>query len=157
MKTKILAFLQNPWFPPGTKKEHIDRYTTDQEFHQRLLSRTMSGQRLLNAFGAGMFARIWWDNVSPEAAEEASGKTEIDMRHVEKVIDEQSPDLILCFGKPAQEAVDKAAGAITRKILYCHHPNARYKTQDDLNKFAQEVWDYCLLHDRNDEFTKEDK
>lgn len=157
MKTKIVAFLQNPWFPPGTKKEHIDRYNTDQAFHQRLLRNTMSGQRLMQAFGEHMFKRIWWDNVSPEAADEAKGITPADMAHIERVIDEQGPDLVLCFGKSAKEAIDRSAGSITRKIMYCHHPNARYKTQDELNAFAHEVWDYCLVHDRNDEFTKEDK
>ncbi len=64
----VVAFLQNPWFPPGTRKGVVDRYTLDQDFHKRLLANTMSGRRLLQAFGQEDFKKIWWDNVSPEPA-----------------------------------------------------------------------------------------
>lgn len=136
---KIVAFMQNPWFPPGTQRAHVDRYRTDQEFHQRLLSRTMSGGRLLQAFGPDTFSKIWWDNVAPEAAEEAAGQTEIDYDHVERVIHTQKPDLIISFGALAERALDNSIGAIEIPYMCCHHPNARGKTVSDLAQFAIDV------------------
>jgi hypothetical protein len=136
---KILAFMQNPWFPPSTRREYVDRYRTDQEFHKYLLARTMSGQRLLQAFGPEMFDSIHWDNVAPEAAEEASGKTDIDHEHVERVILHVMPDLIISFGKLAEEALDGSIYAIKIPYMCCHHPNARGYTMADLAQFAVDV------------------
>jgi uracil-DNA glycosylase len=136
---KILVFLQNPWFPPGTAKQHIDRYTTDQEFHRRLLAGTMTGQRLRQAFGETMFRDIWWDNVAPAAAEVSTGVTEIDEEHVERVIKQVKPDLIISFGKLAEDALDGSIAAEPIPYMCCHHPNARHKTTQDLCEFAVEV------------------
>jgi hypothetical protein len=157
MKVTIMAFMQNPWFPYGTEKGIIDRYRTNQEFHRRLLSESMSGQRLLMAFGREWFERIWWDNVAPEAADEPRKKTPVDMKHVEAMIQIVKPDLILTFGKMAQEALDTSAGAISKKLMYCHHPNARFRTQSELDQFAQEVFDWVNLMERRDEFTRDDE
>jgi hypothetical protein len=137
----ITAFLQNPWFRPGTPKELIFRYNTDQVFHRHLLARCMTGSRLNQAFGT-LYESIHWDNVAPHAATEAAGKTDIDMIHVEKVLKATSPDLILTFGNHAKEAL---AGSIQRgdtPMLHCHHPNARGKTVNDLCQFGVEVLQY---------------
>lgn len=136
---KILALMQNPWFPPGTNKEHIDRYRTDQEFHRWLLARTMSGARLLQAFGPAMFAQIHWDNVAPEAAVEAAGVTDKDPDYVERLIHELRPDLIISFGRLAEEVLDGSILAVNIPYMCCHHPNARGQTQQDLADFAVEV------------------
>ena len=140
---KITAFMQNPWFSPGTRPEIIDRYKTDQEFHRRLLAQTMSGGRLLNAFGPEMFNRIHWDNVAPNAAVEAAGETDLDMNHVESVIEKTAPNLIITFGKLAEEAMEKSILAVTIDYMVCHHPNARGKTAGDLGQFAVEVEAWC--------------
>jgi hypothetical protein len=140
---KILAFMQNPWFTPGTSKEIIDKYRTDQEFHRRLLARCMSGNRLLTAFGSTMFNRIWWDNVAPTAAIEAAGITDVDPIHVETVITDQKPDLILTFGKLAEQVLDGSIVAHDIDYLCCHHPNARGKSMIDLAQFAVEVEEWC--------------
>lgn len=133
---KIVAFMQNPWFPEGTQKHHLDRYTTDQEFHRRVLANTVSGRRLLESFGHPFFDRIWWDNVCPKATHRPDGQGTVDMMHVERVISEQDPDLILTFGTLASEALQRSAGAIRRKVMHCHHPNARHRTQREMSDFA---------------------
>lgn len=156
MKVKIVAFLQNPWFPAGTKPDHISLYRTDQEFHQKLLRQTMTGNRLVMSFGDELFKRIWWDNAAPSAVDHPRKRSPINMIHVESVINTQSPDLIIAFGELAKEAIDLSVEAMRKKVMYCHHPNARFKTQSDLDAFAQEVMDYVSLHDRYDEFTKHD-
>jgi len=136
---KILAFMQNPWFAPGTPREKIDKYRTNQEFHQRTLLETMSGQRLVNAFGPLVFAAIHWDNVAPGASEEASGVTEVDQEHISRVITEVQPVLILTFGNLAEEALKSSIHADRIDLMACHPPNARHKTQADLGEFAIRV------------------
>lgn len=157
MKTKIVAFMQNPWFPAGTPKEKIHAYKTIQTYHQDVLKETMSGNRLIQAFGEEMFRRIWWDNVAPEAADEPKKKTPVDMKHVEAIIAVQKPDLILTFGDVAEKALKASVTTVNIHMMHCHHPNARYKMQSDLDQFAWQVWDFVNLHDRKDEFTKDDK
>lgn len=156
MKISIVGFMQNPWFPDGTPQEHIRMYRYNQEFHKKILVNSMSGQRLKQAFGDEMFERIWWDNVAPEAATEAKGKTDVDMQHVEAIIKIRDPQLILTFGKMATDAIKQSIGAIRRKVMECHHPNARYKTQSELDAFAVQVHQWILVQERNDEFTAED-
>lgn len=141
----IVAFMQNPWFPPGTKKEVVDRYLSDQDFHRRLLARTMSGRRLLDAFGPDMFGRIHWDNVAPTAAEEANGKTDVDAEHIERVLNRVKPDLIICFGKLAEWAITNSFEGDGKKYLLCHHPNARGKTSADMAEFVIRVAEWCDL------------
>lgn len=136
---KILAFMQNPWFPPGTTKEIVDRYRTDQQFHQKLLRRTMSGNRLLQAFGPKMFEEIHWDNVAPNHVPEPHLKSDIEMMHVERIIKQVNPDLILTFGNLAREAVEGSLLRANRPMMHCHHPNARHKTMNDLAQFAMSV------------------
>jgi hypothetical protein len=133
----ITAFLQNPWFPPGTRRETIDKYTTDAEFHRRVLARSMSGQRLVMAFGRDFYDRIHWDNVAPTAAEQSAGITDVDHEHVERVISETDPHLIITFGKIAEEALK---GRLRAEIPHyaCFHPNARGRTSAELSQFA--IW-----------------
>ena len=156
MKVNIVAFMQNPWFPPGTDKELIYQYKTQQEVHRKLLKETMSGYRLHQAFGE-LFDRIHWDNVAPEAVDHPKKRSPVEIAHVEKVIKTVKPNLILTFGEVAKEAIADSIAAIQIKTMACHHPNARYRFQADLDYFAQQVWDYVLLMERKDEFTAADK
>lgn len=139
----ILAFMQNAWFPAGTSKEAIDKYKTDQEFHRRLLARTMSGGRLLSAFGPDMYNRIWWDNVSQAHTEEADGVAPIDMEHVERCIMTVKPDVIIGFGRLAEMALDSSLFAMDIDYFICHHPNARHRTAADLSDFAILIQQWC--------------
>lgn len=139
----IIAFMQNPWFEPGTPRDHVHKYRTDQEFHQKILAETMSGRRLRDAFGPTMFKSMWWDNVAPEAAEEASGVTPVDQDHVNEVITKVKPDLVVTFGNIATEAVRKTLSGENLPVLECHHPNARHRTAADLCEFAIRVSEWC--------------
>lgn len=154
MKLSIVAFLQNPWFPPGTDKELIYAYKTKQEVHRKLLKETMTGYRLHQAFGS-LYDEIHWDNVAPEAVDHPKKTSPVDMQHVEGIISVLRPNLILTFGEVARQAIESSIAAIKTKTMACHHPNARYRFQADLDYFAQQVWDYKLLMERKDEFTKD--
>ena len=135
MKT-ILAFLQSPSekiFPEGTSPRIINMYKDDQEYHRKMLRQSMTGNRLYQSFG-GTFNDIIWDNVAPI--------DEVDMRHVEMSIVKHKPYLILTFGTQAEEALDGAIGAMNIKRMCCHHPNARGRTQSDLDYFATKVIEF---------------
>lgn len=129
---KILAFLQSPSDAvfPDAAPHVLDKYRDDQEYHRRMLRQSMTGNRLFQAFGE-MYDQIYWDNVAPVK--------DVDQAHIDNVIVAVEPDVILTFGNIAKEAIDNSIGAIRIKVLHCHHPNARYKTQDDLNQFAVSV------------------
>jgi hypothetical protein len=137
----IVAFLQNPWFKPGTSDRVIHTYRDDQRYHRKVLSMCMTGRRLMEAFG-DLYEQIHWDNTNWRPAYMANGKTDPDYGWMRTVIANQKPKLILCFGNQAKEAyIELGCCYLECEIPYltCHHPNARFRTQQDLNHFALTV------------------
>jgi hypothetical protein len=124
---KIVAFLESPSGAVLTTKE-FERYQHDQVWHRQMLRQSMSGNRLYQAFG-DLYEKIWWDNVAPKG-------NFPDGKHIDDVIREQKPDLILTFGGIARDALDDSIGAINIERMDCHHPNARHRSQADLDHFA---------------------
>lgn len=156
MKTKIVAFMDNPPFPLGTPKEKIHAFKTIQTYRQEVLKSTGVGYRLKQAFG-DLFERIWWDAVAPEIVDDRRKKSPVDIKHVEAIVAIQKPDLILVFGDNCKEALDKSVVVIGKTVMYCCNPNARNIQQSELDMFSWEVFDFVHLHDRNDEFTANDR
>lgn len=137
----ILAFLQNAWHPPGTLSRIISRYAADPRFRRRLLRSGMSGRRLAVAFGDELFSQIIWDNASLETTDHASGLKKHSLCHMIASIQAHSPELVLAFGREAQMGMEEIRfmKRYQGALLFCHHPNARHRTQEDLNKFADLV------------------
>lgn len=137
---KIVAFMQNPWFPPGTSRKTIEAYRDDQAYHRKVLARCMSGKRLMHAF-QDLYWEIYWDNANPEPADSSQGVMEPDISHILRVIETHEPDLILTFGRLPTLGVKDVMDAndIRIPLMACHHPNARGMTQYDLNQFAAKV------------------
>ena len=138
MSIKIVAFLQNPWFKLGTEERIIHLYRDDQEFHRRILASCMTGQRLMTAFG-DLYDTIWWDNTNWRPSWHSAGKVFPDFDHIKKVLEEVKPNIILHFGNQARDAVDAVTMGLAYQKLYCHHPNARHQTVQDLCDFAATV------------------
>lgn len=143
MKTRpryqIAAFLQNPWFKPGTRGDDIDLYTHWQPFHRRVLAMSMSGRRLMNALGPDLYRLIWWDNANPRPAFNSAGSHPPDMDHIRRVVKNLKPDLIICVGKTAYNAIAGQTEFIRHDVIEIHHPNARGKTMEDLRKLKIDV------------------
>lgn len=144
----IVAFLQNPWFKPGTAQHHIEMYRDNQDFHRWVLLCCMTGQRLERAFGK-LYREIHWDNTNWRPAYESKGRVDPDYEHMEYVIVNKRPQLILSFGNQARDAVRHMGGRRDLPheywqvpYLHCHHPNARHKFQADLDNFAMKVFHY---------------
>lgn len=132
---KIVAFLQGP---SEAVSFDVERYVNDQEYHQVVLLNSMSGRRLSLAF-ADLFPKIWWDNVIPRISDK------IDKEHIARVVLAQRPKLIITFGGIAKLGVSNFLSDYENRtsnridMMHCHHPNARFKTQRDLNDFAERV------------------
>lgn len=151
----VVAFLQNCWFRPGTPDAIIRSYLTDQSYRRKVLAKTMTGHRLLTAFGEDAYRRIWWDNASEFVADHPSGRGDGDPAHVISVLQRTKPIAIMCFGRIAAETVERAQdalkviaepdGTLEQRCLgfmpahYFPHPNARGLTQFQLSEFARQI------------------
>jgi hypothetical protein len=146
---QIVAFLQNPWFKPGISQRHIEMYTNDQDFHRRVLAQSMSGKRLMQAFGE-WYDRVWWDNANPVPVFQASGRQDANIYHMMGVITRVSPKIVMTVGEQAyagMQIIEKMEHEVRLPYyirFHCHHPNARGRTQSDLDKIAKTVIDYAI-------------
>lgn len=136
----IVAFLQNPWFKPGIDERVIEQYRDDQRFHRKVLSQCMTGKRLMRAFKE-LYDEIWWDNTNWRPGNTPSVAVVPDFDHMLTTLRLKNPELVLCIGRQAYHAVMTVNEMVTRPypILVGHHPNARHKTQADLDEFARKV------------------
>lgn len=117
----IVGFLQNAWFRPGTKQVIIDRFWSDHKFRRALIARSASGKRLTRTFDK-LFAEIYWQDATREIGYKSSAKLPADDCHIQQVLNEQCPSLVLAFG-------ELAGAALTRiwpgPLICLPHPAAR--------------------------------
>lgn len=137
---RVVAFLQNCWFEPGTPQHIIYKYLQDPTYRRKVLALTMSGKRLTRAFGS-YYDEIHWDNASINVGTAAHMKFDADTEHMMGVIGEHSPVCIIAFGRVAFGGLQQIATRYGAKANwhYCPHPNARGPTQNDFNNFASEI------------------
>lgn len=133
--------------------KHIEMYRDNQDFHRRVLAMCMTGQRLQKAFG-DLYDRIHWDNTNWRPAWYASGREKPDYDHMTKVLHTVPRfELVLLFGNQAISAYYETVLSMPNGdqkwaqkmlVMSCHHPNARHRTQQDLNNFATKVMEHVL-------------
>ena len=137
--SKVVAFLQNPYFKNGVGPEIVERYRVDQDFHRQVLRESMTGGLLWGAFGP-MFYDIYWDNVSPVASFIRTGTApEPDLNHVREVIERLRPLVVIAFGAPARQALQKAYEFPWFTLLIFPHPTSFGMNATKLIDFAQLV------------------
>jgi len=142
---KVVAFLQNQWWhdPEGVRRE-IEKH--GEKYRRRLLvyglSQCRSGKVLektiASVIGAPDFKDIYWENVSRQFGGRSAAKFPADLTHIGQVILDQRPDVILCFGKVASEAVPDLALCEDLHVLIADHPAAR-RGHDSLHKMAKDL------------------
>lgn len=144
--------MQNPWFKPGTAQSHIDMYTHDQDFHRRVLGMSMSGRRLMQAFGE-YYDKIWWDNANPLPVDKPDGRQKPNVHHMISVICRKEPMLVVTIGGQAYEGMQQI-DVMEHELrmphyirMHIHHPNARGRTQAELTAFATKVIAYIQEYD----------
>lgn len=136
---KVVAFLQNAWFPPDTRLEIICKYISDDRFRRRVLAKGYSGKRIIKIFGEKLFNTIIWNNVSLEVGAKSDHCGKPDLEHVESVVKIHRPQLILAFGKVAENTLrflykqDRIKNVV---ILSTKHPNARHFPDSELQRFC---------------------
>lgn len=125
---KILAFLQNPWFKPGTSERHIKMYAENDSFHRKVLAGSATGRALRKAFGDELYEKIIWDNASPQHGDTPDSKFPPDTRYMVYKYTQAQPDVVLLFGRQAQDGWDRLVniyGSLTRSIVFrAPHPMA---------------------------------
>lgn len=154
----ILAFLQNLWHKePERVKEIYARYPSQRNdlIARFLFMGCLTGRRLMDALKPDLTSRIIWEETSREIGNYASSKFEPDLTHIENAIRKFQPDIILCFGKVAQDSISAVSKIIEFhepmssqfKIYNCIHPAARGNAVRDLKQLAErlkkELKDIC--------------
>lgn len=141
---KIVAFLQNQWFndPEGVRtmlnrQRDCVGYTQEQMrarvrrrlIHYALFAGCLTGRRLKKAFG-DMTNDIVWEEGSSEIGGKASAFFPPDVSHISAVIEEEKPDIILCFGASNRPVIEKLCPWPNSpiRVIYMPHPAARHAT-----------------------------
>lgn len=151
---KILAFLQNQWFPASKHKiikyaysKHGDTPEDRADLNARyLFFGCLTGKRLRAAFG-DLCDDIIWENASPEIGSESCAKFPPDPQHIAKVILHFRPQVVLTFGSVASQGVLASLKMICPnsepvrfKVIGCPHPAARHATAlNELRTVAEEI------------------
>lgn len=134
----IVAFLQNQWFKNPERiraiyaKHPAKRAYLNKSF---LFMGCMSGRRLKKAFGE-LCDIIVWEEVSTEIGDRSSSVFPHDIKHMNAVIAEHRPEIILAFGQVAQRAM-KDVKFTDGTVIMLPHPAARGRgVQEQLDSAA---------------------
>jgi len=130
---RIVAFLQNTWVrdPENLKRIYAEvaaRGNVDVAKHRNcmitymLFAGCLSGRRLKAAFGEELCYEIYWEEASTEITGTPSAKVTADPEHIRRVLESQQPDVVLCFGRIACNAVEPLWNGV---LLRAPHPAAR--------------------------------
>lgn len=120
-----IAFLQNLWVRDperilATLRKRDEEYRR-QLIKQLLFAGGLTGKRLKIAFGP-LIDQIIWEEASREIGGDSATICPPDPIHIQQVIEQLEPTVILAFGKVAQAAVLPLwAGP----LIYAPHPAAR--------------------------------
>lgn len=125
----VVAFMQNMWVKdPARIRAMLERAPWNQrdDLRLRLIRRALfagciTGRRLKAAFG-DLTDKIVWEEASPEIADNPKTICPPVPRHIEDVLEHHNPDIVITFGKPAGDAVEKIW---TCTLIRCCHPAAR--------------------------------
>lgn len=134
----IVAFLQNPWFPAHTHPTLVAKYRDRQDFHKRILGASMTGKRLIAAFG-DMYDKIHWDNANWRHTSVANGKMPADPEHIARTLIMHQPEVVLAFGAVAREALEPLVCTYNFILLACPHPSAFGNTSGNLTILAKKI------------------
>lgn len=137
LRPKVLGLLQNEWvYDPPRLKKAMEFSNNPEAFRRRMISYALfagckTGRVLVSAFGDTWRQRITWENASKEIGDVASSAFPADVPHIVARIQEELPDVVIAFGKVAQEGM---AEAIHRNlvenvlVIRAPHPCARHST-----------------------------
>ncbi|HTH49541.1 MAG TPA: hypothetical protein VMB21_18650 [Candidatus Limnocylindria bacterium] len=123
----VLAVMQNMWVKdPVRVRSQIEKH--GPEYRRRLIAMALfmgcvSGRRLQKAFGEELCSRIVWDESTRQIEGDAKTIPPSDPEHVQALLAELKPAVVLTFGKVAYERV---AAFWKGKVIALPHPAARH-------------------------------
>lgn len=129
----------------GTQERHVRMYRECQEFHRRVLAMSATGRALRRALGEELFARIHWDNANPLHGDTRDARLPPDIAHMMNTIRAQDPDVVLLFGRQAQDGFEMMLHHPTMKyfigftVLRAPHPMARGSAIEHLRDIARDL------------------
>jgi len=135
---KVLAFLQNQWFkdPEAAQRMFDRRPDLRNEYIKRFLFMgCLTGRRLEAVLGDELCDQIIWEEASPKKAGFSSGVFPADTEHIKNSIEIHKPEVIICFGKVASDAIKGMN--LTIPILYAPHPTSRQNPMPKLKEAAK--------------------
>lgn len=123
---KILAVLQNQWFKdPEAWERSIARHHT---MRRRMIAFALfrgckTGRVLKSVFGEELCHDIVWEEASPKVGGHSASVFPADPVHLNAIIDEVKPNVVLAFGRIASDALQE----IVRhsRLIVGPHPAAR--------------------------------
>lgn len=121
MTKKVVAFLQNAWSREYAGKEW------PRELWLEALRKSRSGTRLRTFQSMCQDAEIWWDNTTPHVGDNPDSLLSADFEHIDSVLESQSPDVVVAFGKHAAVALMQRW---LKPLLILPHPAHRLVTND---------------------------
>lgn len=120
---RTVAFLQNAYFKPGTLQRHIDMYHTNLRFRQIVLTQTATGKALIRAFDVDFYDAIHWDNASTEHGFDRRHKSRADTAHMATVLADNKPQVLILFGREAQDGFAAIERESTKMFGAPHPPS----------------------------------
>lgn len=128
----ILAFLQNQYFKdPEKVKAMLEENPEKRNWYieKFLFMGCKTGKVLLQTLGPDITSQIIWEEVSKEIGSYASSVFPADEAHILESIALHNPDIIIGFGKIAEDALKKLKTEekidLSKSIFYAPHPAAR--------------------------------
>lgn len=123
---KVLAILQNQYFnDPDRVRATLARHPEARRrmIHFALFAGCKTGRVLKAVFGARC-NEIVWEEASPEIGGQASSVFPADRAHLQAVLADVNPDIVLGFGRIACDGLE---GLVTpNKLIIGPHPTARH-------------------------------
>jgi hypothetical protein len=127
MPKVVIAFLQNTWVKnPEKLSEIYSRH--DEEFRIRMIKLllfsggSITGKRLVNAFGRNICNQIIWEEGSPLITDNPRQFVPPEDEHIKKALEKYQPDLVISFGKANEKVIQKLWSG---DLLILPHPAAR--------------------------------
>ena len=115
---KILVFLQNAWYHDGKPRAH-EQWVSD-------LWSSHTGKRLKKMLPAPTDVEIFVDNASPKVGDKVHSVFEPDLKHIDRLLVEIKPDVVLACGACAKEAVNLmrvySLDTYGIPVVYAPHP-----------------------------------
>lgn len=140
---KIVAFMQNQWVKdPARLQAMIDRAPDPEERRRGFITTLLfmgcvTGRRLRTYLGRDLCGQIIWEEASREITGSASAKVTADLVHIERVISQEKPDVIITFGSIARDALRALPESVTEEVRCVASPHPAARNQLDQARFRE--------------------